>query len=72
MRAPQFSGGSSWRRRCWAKARLLGNTHGRLFVEPMTPRRAALLRTDDALAERVDGFIVNRAERLGWIKPLGT
>jgi len=40
-----------------AESVLLRATDGRLFAEPMTPERAASLRTDDLLAERVDAFV---------------
>lgn len=40
-----------------AESQLLGATDGRLFTVSMTPERAASLRTDDLLAERVDAFV---------------
>lgn len=40
-----------------AEATLLAATDGRLFAEPMTADRAASLRQDDLLAERVDAFV---------------
>jgi hypothetical protein len=40
-----------------AEAALLAGTQGRLFALPMTPERAATLRVDDALADRVDAFV---------------
>jgi hypothetical protein len=40
-----------------AESTLLAGTDGRLFAEPMTPERAASLKGDDLLAERVDAFV---------------
>jgi hypothetical protein len=40
-----------------AEAVLLAATDGRLFAETMSAARAASLRTDDLLAERVDAFV---------------
>lgn len=40
-----------------AEARLLSGTTGRLFAQPMSDERAASLKQDDALAERVDAFV---------------
>jgi|PlaIllAssembly_1097288.scaffolds.fasta_scaffold1226350_2 hypothetical protein len=53
-----------------AEAEHLQTTDGRLFSLPMTPERAASLRSDIDLAEPVGPAIdnLNRAERLGWIQ----
>jgi len=40
-----------------AEARLLSGTTGRLFEQPMSDERAATLKQDEALAERVDAFV---------------
>ena len=40
-----------------AEAALLRHTDGRLFHEPMSAERAASLRTDIELGERVDAFV---------------
>jgi hypothetical protein len=40
-----------------AEAEHLQTTDGRLFVLPMTPERAASLRSDIDLSERTDAFV---------------
>jgi hypothetical protein len=40
-----------------AEAELLAVTDGRVFSQPMTPQRAASLRQDIDLGERVDAFV---------------